>query len=177
MKTITVQQLKKMISEGKSLKIVDVRSPLEFRMGHIPGAVNMPLGSFGPEIPGLEKGEQLVMVCQAGSRSHAACQQVLSTVPGVMNLEGGTGSWISAGLEVEKAAIKPWPLDRQTHLVAGLLVAAAFILSFTVNPNWVYLAALPGFGLLLHALTGICPMTLLLAKLPMNRGAAEGCSA
>lgn len=71
------------------------------------------------------------------------------------------------------AGMKPnRSLDRQTHLVAGLMLVAAFVLSATVNPNWIFLAALPAFGLLLDAVTGICPMTLILAKMPWNRVSA-----
>jgi len=59
-------------------------------------------------------------------------------------------------------------LDRQTHLVAGLMLAAAFLLSHFVSPGWIYLALLPAFGLMLDALTGICPMTLILRRMPWN---------
>lgn len=59
-------------------------------------------------------------------------------------------------------------LDRQTHFVAGLMLVTALILSAMVHRNWIYLAALPAFGLLLDATTGVCPMTLLLAKMPWN---------
>lgn len=60
-------------------------------------------------------------------------------------------------------------LDRQTHLVAGILVALALSLHYWVAPGWVYLAALPMFGLLLDAVTGVCPMTLILKRMPWNR--------
>lgn len=68
--------------------------------------------------------------------------------------------------------MKPIPnrkIDRQTHLVAGLILAAAFGLSLTVHANWIYLALLPAFGLLLDGLTGVCPMTLILRRMPWNR--------
>ncbi|MCC7436153.1 MAG: DUF2892 domain-containing protein [Methanoregulaceae archaeon] len=61
-------------------------------------------------------------------------------------------------------------IDRQTHLVAGLMLVAAFVLSNLVHPSWIYLALLPAFGLLLDATTGICPMTLIMRKMPWNRG-------
>lgn len=60
-------------------------------------------------------------------------------------------------------------LDRQTHLVAGLMLVAAFVLWKTVHPNWIYLVLLPAFGLLLDATTGLCPMTLMLKLMPWNR--------
>jgi len=59
-------------------------------------------------------------------------------------------------------------LGRQTHLVAGLLLALAMIHATKVSSPWAYLAILPMFGLLLDALTGICPMTLILKQMPWN---------
>lgn len=57
---------------------------------------------------------------------------------------------------------------RQTHLVAGIIVWTSVLLAAFVGPAWIWLAALPGFGLLLDATTGICPMTLILKKMPWN---------
>jgi hypothetical protein len=59
-------------------------------------------------------------------------------------------------------------LDRQTHLVAGLMLGTAFLLARSVDARWIYLALLPTFGLLLDALTSVCPMTLLLKRMPWN---------
>ncbi|MFX8246674.1 rhodanese-like domain-containing protein, partial [Acinetobacter baumannii] len=47
-----------MIAAGSSLKIVDVRSPGEFALGHIPGAVNQPLETVGDPVA-LAEGERL----------------------------------------------------------------------------------------------------------------------
>ena len=62
----------------------------------------------------------------------------------------------------------PRSVDRQTHFVAGTILVTAFLLFYFVNPGWIYLALLPTFGLMLDALTGICPMTLILKKMPWN---------
>lgn len=61
-------------------------------------------------------------------------------------------------------------VGRQTHLVAGSLLVVALVLHFAVEPRWIWLAALPAFGLLLDAFTGICPMTLILKTMPWNKG-------
>lgn len=60
-------------------------------------------------------------------------------------------------------------IDRQAHLVAGILIVTALTLSNLVAPGWIWLAALPGFGLLLDALSGFCPMTAMLRHMPWNR--------
>lgn len=60
-------------------------------------------------------------------------------------------------------------VGRQTHLVAGIFVWAGLLLGLNASPWWFVLVGLPGFGLLLDALTGICPMTLILKKMSWNR--------
>src|SRR5215813_6351093 len=52
--------------------VVDVRAATEFRAGHIPGAVHIPLGSV-PEAAGkLAKDSSIVVHCQGGGRSPIA---------------------------------------------------------------------------------------------------------
>lgn len=60
-------------------------------------------------------------------------------------------------------------VSRQTHLVAGLIVLIGLALTLTVSPLWIIFMALPGLGLMLDALTGVCPMTLILRRMPWNR--------
>ncbi len=59
-------------------------------------------------------------------------------------------------------------LTRQAHFIAAVLIWTGLALASTVSPGWIWMAALPGFGLILDALTGVCPMTALLAKMPWN---------
>jgi hypothetical protein len=105
-------------------------------------------------------------------RSASACQKVEKAHGEVFNLVGGTSAWKSAGLPVEvperPKASSGRRVDRQTHFVASLIILAAFYLSYAVAPAWIYLAGLPAFGLMLDATTGICPMTLILKKMPWN---------
>lgn len=63
-------------------------------------------------------------------------------------------------------------VDRQTHLVAGIIIWIGLVLAVTVDLKFLIITALPGCGLLLHALTGICPMTLFLRACPWNRPTA-----
>ncbi len=167
-KDIRPEELHAKLQAGEPLRLIDVRSPIEFAMGHLPGAVNVPLGSIQREIPGVARDERLVLVCHGGVRSETACQNVRDNYTNLYNLVGGTSAWIRAGLAVEANPKPPRSLDRQTHLVAGLLLATAFILFRSVSPGWIYLGLLPAFGLLLDALTGICPMTFILKGMPWN---------
>lgn len=60
-------------------------------------------------------------------------------------------------------------VDRQTHLVAAAIIWTGAFLTLTRDPLWIYLMMLPGVGLTISGLTGICPMTLILKKMPWNR--------
>jgi len=85
---------------SKTLAIVDVREPHEYAAGHVPGAVNMPLGQFDPAA--LPKGKPVVLVCQAGGRSAKALTATMRAgLDGVRHYAPGTGGWRAAGGPVE----------------------------------------------------------------------------
>jgi phage shock protein E len=60
--------------------VIDVRSPEEFRGGHLPMAVNIPLGELRESLPRLvkDKGRVLLLHCLSGGRSGIAKQQLKS---------------------------------------------------------------------------------------------------
>lgn len=62
----------------------------------------------------------------------------------------------------EPVTLKNLPTLRQAFIVASLIIVAAFVLAYYVNPNLIYLALLPAFGLMLSGLTGFCPMIFFL---------------
>jgi rhodanese-related sulfurtransferase len=165
---ITAKELVARLEAGEKMRLVDVRTQMEFNRGHIPEAVNLPLGTFNSSIPEISAEETVVMMCQHGMRSKAACKQVEGTYSNLFNLVGGYPAW--------KATQKPAPtqqtlsrrIDRQAHFFAGTLITLAFLLSHFAAPNWMFLAALPAFGLLLDALTGFCPVTVILKNAPWN---------
>ncbi|MCW5937272.1 MAG: rhodanese-like domain-containing protein [Fimbriimonadaceae bacterium] len=164
---LTPQQIRARMDAGEKLRIVDVRTPGEFRRSHIPGSTNAPLGQKSAATPLAQAHETLVSVCTAGNRSRVACNQLDGTSE-AHNLAGGIASWRAAGFELESEPADAETLTRQAHLAAGLILLAALVLANEVALGWVYLALLPTFGLLLHALTGICPMTLALKRMPWN---------
>lgn len=54
-------------------KLVDVRSPGEFSSGHIPGAINVPVGELGAHLKKLgEKDKPVIVYCASGTRSAMA---------------------------------------------------------------------------------------------------------
>lgn len=80
----------------KGVQIIDVRTPAEFRKGHIKGAVNLDLSAFDfqKKIDGLNKDGNYFLYCRSGARSSVAAR--LMTQKGfknVFNLDSGIMSW------------------------------------------------------------------------------------
>ena len=102
---VSVAQLKEQMANA-DLQIVDVRRPAEYVSGHVPRALNAPLGSFDKSPLPLKKDKLTAVICAGGYRSSAAAsllqQQGFSNL---LNVSGGTGAWINAGYPVEAPAI------------------------------------------------------------------------
>jgi rhodanese-related sulfurtransferase len=60
--------LKGMLQDQAAL-LIDVREPSEFRRGHIPGAMNMPLRSLTDNLDKLSKDRPVVLYCSSGYRT------------------------------------------------------------------------------------------------------------
>jgi NADPH-dependent 2,4-dienoyl-CoA reductase/sulfur reductase-like enzyme/rhodanese-related sulfurtransferase len=72
--------------------LVDVRTPREHVMGHIPGSVNIPLDQIRNRSAELE-GRRVVVYCQVGQRAHTAGQMLKDRGHDVVNLDGGYLTW------------------------------------------------------------------------------------
>ena len=80
----------------RQVQIVDVREPDEFDgpLGHVPGAVLIPLGKLSGKIEDLEKAKPLVAVCRSGARSAQATLMLgKAGFEKVANLSGGMLRW------------------------------------------------------------------------------------
>ncbi len=53
-------------------QIIDVRTAIEFRSGHIRGAVNIPLDSLQRNLSKLKKDKPVITCCASGMRSASA---------------------------------------------------------------------------------------------------------
>lgn len=71
---ITMDEARTIMEEESGYIILDVRTPEEFQMGHIPGAVNVANESIGSrEIPKLpDKAQKILVYCRSGNRSRQA---------------------------------------------------------------------------------------------------------
>lgn len=74
--------------------VVDVREPREFRQGHLPGAISLPLSELMAHEVTLARDRPIVLSCRSGRRSARAA--ILLTQQGYENLrllDGGMLSW------------------------------------------------------------------------------------
>lgn len=78
----------------KGAQIIDVRTPVEFRCGHIKGSVNIPLDTLHQQMSKIKKNQPVITCCASGMRSASAKQILLSN--GYTEVYNG-GGW--AGLQ------------------------------------------------------------------------------
>ena len=98
-------ELQRRLSAGDPIMLLDVRQPDEFAAppGHLPGAVNVPLGELADRTPDLRRRKQpIVVVCQTDRRSARAAAELLAAgLDDVAVLRGGTDDWHRRGLALE----------------------------------------------------------------------------
>lgn len=92
---------------GTSTRVIDVREPMEFQAGHLPGAVNIPRGMLEfmlPNQPGCQSAEvPLLVYCKTSGRAALAAQSLQSLgYTSVKSMAGGFDAWAAAGLAVNK---------------------------------------------------------------------------
>lgn len=154
-------------------QLIDVRSANEYAIGHIPGAINIPLEQVESRTGDLAKNRLVVLTCQSGQRARIAADLLAPSRSGILVLEGCTSGWRSSGLPLISSVPARWSLERQVRLIAGLLVVLALVLSVTMSRGWMLLAGFVGLGLTFAGLTNICGMGILLAKMPWNKASNE----
>ena len=169
---ISPRQVSEELKQG-NIRLIDVRTPLEYSEVHIEGAELMPLDKLNPD---EVKGSNCVTICRSGKRASSAAKKLeKSGCENVRVMEGGMMAWEDAGLPVERGD-SVISLERQVRIAAGLLVLVGVILGTWLNPWFYALSAFVGAGLTFAGITDFCGMGLLLAKAPWNQRGAECCS-
>jgi len=84
------------MQETKDAQIIDVRSEMEYRQGHIPGAklINLMSGKAQEQLMKLPRDKTILLYCRSGNRSGMAAQQLGDAgFKKVYNLQGGLNYW------------------------------------------------------------------------------------
>lgn len=100
MREIAIDQAAAVFDRGAA--VIDVREPAEYRAGHLPGAVNIPMGQLTSRLGEIERNRTVYVVCASGNRSSAMTDVLTAAGFDATNVAGGTSAWIRSGRPVEK---------------------------------------------------------------------------
>jgi len=96
-------ELNSMIERGEPINIVDVRTPEDYRKGHIPNSINLPKEKWST-FEGLSRDRANVVYCY-NEQCHLAasgCKLFAENGFPVIELEGGIDAWKQYKLPVEE---------------------------------------------------------------------------
>lgn len=98
--TIHNDELLKKLDAAENIVVLDVRETAEYAFNHIPTAMSIPLGELEDHVDGLNKEDEIYVVCRSGNRSDLAAQmlvkkgftKVVNVIPGMSQWSGKTES-------------------------------------------------------------------------------------
>jgi len=109
---LTATTLHDRLASGAVAVVVDVRDAADYRAGHIPGALSLPLPELDHRLAELNGWRRLpvAVVCRTDKRSAVAVQRLRAAgFATPILVRGGMRAWGEAGLEV---AASDAPIDR-----------------------------------------------------------------
>src|SRR4029079_5254250 len=89
--------LRPAIDRGGLMHVVDVRTPAEFRGGHVDHAVNIPAGEIPARAGELPRDAPIVAICEGGYRSSLAASLLAQEgIAPLANVTGGMAAYRAA---------------------------------------------------------------------------------
>ena len=93
MKSITVQELHKLMNNNKNISLVDVREKGERVMASIKGSIHVPMMAIPHQLELFNKDEPIYLFCHSGVRSAQACLNLEQQGFDSVNIIGGIQAW------------------------------------------------------------------------------------
>jgi rhodanese-related sulfurtransferase/glyoxylase-like metal-dependent hydrolase (beta-lactamase superfamily II) len=101
---VSVPMLTEELESSDPPVIIDVRSPQEWRDGHIPESRNIPLSQLKQRFEEFPTGRRIAVHCAGGYRSSIAASMLRRNgIADVMELAGGITAWEAAALPIKKS--------------------------------------------------------------------------
>src|SRR5690554_74437 len=100
---VTAEEMQAIL-DLEEVQLVDVRTPEEFKNGHVKGAQNINFYSdtFEEDILKLDKSKPVILYCKSGVRSAACSEKLLEAgFVQVYDLKGGITQWEHEGFELD----------------------------------------------------------------------------
>ena len=107
LKFITVEKLLEMQANGEKFKLVETLTDYSYnKVGHIPGAINLPVDKIGKlASKHLKKTDTIVVYCAdytCHASTNAAATLLKRGYKKVLDFKTGKKGWIDAGFKLEK---------------------------------------------------------------------------
>jgi rhodanese-related sulfurtransferase len=99
-KRISARELNAQLAK-KTFVILDVRPSAEFRTGHLPGAINIPMEDLLSKSSVIDQTKQVVVYDRNPQRSKQAAQQLQGSGFKVLELSGGISVWAAMKFPIE----------------------------------------------------------------------------
>jgi rhodanese-related sulfurtransferase len=90
----------RLLQADQSIVVLDVRTPGEYRAGHIAGATNLDFnaGGFAEALKRLDPRKTYLLHCASGGRSRRSLPHCRTAgLTNVIHLDGGFSAWEEAG--------------------------------------------------------------------------------
>lgn len=79
---------------NEEVVVLDVRTDDEFKAGHIPNAILIPVQQLADRVDELDKEQAYLVVCRSGNRSVTASEMLLKDgFKNIYNLDVGMNGW------------------------------------------------------------------------------------
>ena len=98
MKQLHVQELADSLCDHL---VVDVRSPQEWKQGHVPGARHIFLGDLVEQASSLDRNRPVAVYCDSGYRASIAASLLQARGFDVSNVPGSWQAWQACGLPIQ----------------------------------------------------------------------------
>lgn len=99
-KVVKPDAFESVLKSDKSVQLIDVRTPEEYKAGHLEGAKNIDFYSkdFAQQMAKLDKNKPVAVYCAVGGRSASATDKLKSLgFAKIYDLDGGIRGWTASG--------------------------------------------------------------------------------
>lgn len=84
--------------------VIDVREPMEYVGGHVPGAELVPMSRITAYLDQLPRDREVFVICQSGNRSLSMASLLERMGVQAISVDGGTSAWAGGGRPIVAGA-------------------------------------------------------------------------